>query len=108
MLYLQLNKVAMKTKSQTIRVAIWVILGIGILLTSLALDYTPPIAQNATAASPTQADTATPTAEVQEDAGSTDGIMIVAVVIVLIVIIPILLRRQAWENGKRNRTAPPS
>lgn len=91
----------MKTKSKNIRIAFWVLLGIAIAFTSLALNRTSPMAQEATATPTVMADSIDTAAEVVEDAGSTDGIMLMAVVIVLIVIIPILLRRQAWSNGKR-------
>ena len=101
MLYLESNIAIMKTRSQTFRIAIWVILGITISLSSLALTRPLPLVQEATTA-PTVLTTtvATPVAEVRSDAGSTDGIMLIAVVIVLIVIIPILLRRRTWSNGK--------
>ena len=103
MLYLKFNKATMKIQSRTMRVAFWVMLGLAILLTSLALNRTPPVAQGATATATIQAGTTVPTAGAQDrdDAGSTDGIMITAVLIVLIVIIPILLKRQVWANGKR-------
>ena len=91
----------MKTKSKNIRIAFWVLLGIAIAFTSLALNRPSPMAQEATATPTVMADSIDTAAEVVEDAGSTDGIMLMAVVIVLIVIIPILLRRQAWSNGKR-------
>ena len=91
----------MKTKSKNIRIAFWVLLGIAIAFTSLALNRPSPMAQEATATPTVIADSIDSAAEVVEDAGSTDGIMLMAVVIVLIVIIPILLRRQAWSNGKR-------
>ena len=91
----------MKTKSKNIRVAFWVMLGIAISFTSLALTRPLPTTQETTATPTILADTIASTAEAREDVGSTDGIMILAVVIVLIVIIPILLRRQTWSNGKR-------
>ena len=103
MLYLKFNKATMKIQSQTMRIAFWVMLGLTILFTSLALNRTPPVAQGATATPTIQAGTTVPGAGAQDrgDVGSTDGIMIVAVLIVLIVIIPILFKRQAWTNGKR-------
>jgi len=91
----------MKTKSKNIRIAFWIMLGIAIAFTILALNRPSPIAQEATATPTRQTDTIVAAAEAVEDVGSTDGIMLMAVVIVLIVIIPILLRRQAWSNGKR-------
>jgi hypothetical protein len=76
-------------------------LGLVIAFTSLALNRPSPMDQEATATPTLQADTIVVAAEAVEDAGSTDGIMLMTVVIVLIVIIPILLRRQAWSNGRR-------
>jgi hypothetical protein len=106
MLYLESNIAIMKTGSQTFRIAVWVILGIAILLSSLALTRPLQLVQDATAA-PTALTTAvTATAEARSDAGSTDGIMLMGVVIMLIVIIPILLRRQSWSNGKRKNNLP--
>jgi len=92
----------MKTKSQTVRIAFWVLLGIVILVSSLALNRPLPLAQEATT-TPTASTDRVTTAEARDDVGSTDGIMLMAVVIVLIVIIPILIRWQAWSNrqGKR-------
>ena len=94
----------MKIKAHTIRSAFWIILGVTILFTSLALTRTRPEIQNATATAITQAGTVVATEDVQGGAGSTDGIVVVAAVIVMIVIIPILLRRQAWLNGRRKKS----
>ena len=90
----------MKIKSQTIHIAFWVMLGIAISFTSLALTRPLPLAQDATATPTALTDTIVSVAEAQEEIGSTDGIMLVAVVIVLIIIIPILLRRGTWSNSK--------
>jgi hypothetical protein len=108
MIYLKIINAAMKTKVQITRVFFWIILGIAVLLTNLALNIISPTIQEGTATTPTQTDTIATPAGAQEEAGSTDGLMIMAVLIVLIVIIPILLKRRAWENGKKNRPAPPS
>jgi hypothetical protein len=108
MIYLKIIQANMKKKTQTIRVSLWITLGITILLTNLALDRTGLLAQEATTMAATPMGTAADGAGAQSGAGSTDGIMLVAVMIVLIVITPILLKRRAWENGKRNKTAPPS
>jgi len=93
----------MKTKSKYIRVVFWILLGLVISFTSLALNRPLPKAQDTTATPSAQIDTLTAEVNVSEDVGSTDGIMLMAVVIVLIVITPILLRRQAWSNGKRKK-----
>jgi len=91
----------MKTKSKKIRIAFWVMLGIAIAFTSLALNHLSPTARKATATPTLQAETISAAAEAVEDVGSTDGIMLMAVVVVLIVIIPILLRWRDWANGRR-------
>jgi len=90
----------MKTKSQFIHTAFWVLLGIGILMSSLALNRQLPTAQDTTSTPTAQIDVISTDAETHEDVGSTDGIMILAVAIVLIIITPILLKRQIWSNGK--------
>jgi hypothetical protein len=91
----------MKTKSKNIRIAFWIMLGIAIAFTSLALNRPSPTAQEATATPTVMADSIEAAAEAVEDVGSTDGIMLMAVVIVMIVIIPILLRWRTWANGRR-------
>ena len=98
---LKTRKATMKTGSQTIRTAFWIVLGITIAFASLALNRPLPSAQEATPTPGAQADTIVAAAEAREDVGSTDGIMLLAVAIVLIIIIPILLKRQTWSNGKQ-------
>ena len=93
----------MKIKSPTVRTAFWVLLGIAILVSSLAINRPLSPAQDVTATPTSQIGTIVAEADAREDVGSTDGIMIMAVVIVLIVIIPILLQRKAWSNGKEKR-----
>ena len=90
----------MINKSQSVRVAFWIFLGIAILVSGLALNRPLPAAQNGAAAPDLQAGTIVATAEAVEDLGSTDEIMLVAALIVLIIITPILIRRKAWSNGK--------
>ena len=90
----------MKTASKNFRITIWVMLGLSILFTGLALNRPLPMTQEATATPTAMTDTTDATPKVQEDAGSTDEIMLMAAVIVLIVIVPILLRRSTWANGK--------
>jgi hypothetical protein len=92
----------MKTGSQIMRIAFWVVLGITIAFTSLALNRTllPP-AQDATVTPAQQTSTIIATEETVDEAGSTDEIMLVATCIVVIIIAPILLRRSAWSNKNR-------
>jgi len=101
MIYLAINRYIMKLNSQTIRIVFWIILGIAILLSGLGLSGPLPVAQDATPTPTIISDTIISAAEAREDAGSTDGIVLIAAIIVLIVIVPILLRRQAWSNRKR-------
>jgi hypothetical protein len=91
----------MKITPQNIRIAFWVLLGLVISFASLALSHPQPATQEVTATPTILTDSIVASAEAVEDGGSTDGIMLMAVIIVLIVIIPILLRRQAWSNGKQ-------
>ena len=93
----------METKPKNIRSAFWIMLGLAISFTSLAHNRPVPAAQEATATPTVSTDTIVAAAEAVEDVGSTDGIMLMAVVIVMIVIIPILLRRKAWSNGKQKK-----
>ncbi len=86
---------------QIVRITFWVLLGIAILVSSLAINNPSPRSQDGTVTPDTQISTVTADVETLSEEGSTDGLMIVAVVIVLIVIVPILLKRQVWENGKR-------
>jgi hypothetical protein len=93
----------MKTKSPTVRTAFWVLVGIALSLSSLAINRPFPPAQNGAATPTAQIGTIVAEADAREAVGSTDGIMVMAVVIVLIVIIPILLQRKAWSNGNRKK-----
>ena len=93
----------MKNKSQTVRAAFWVLLGVAILVSGLALNRPLPAAQNETAIPALESSTVIATAEAVEEVGSTDGIIFMASIIVLIIISPILLKRKAWSNGKRKK-----
>ena len=90
----------MKTKTKNIRIALWIMLGLVLSFIGLALNRPGPTIQEIPPTPTLQSGTIVAAAEAVEDVGSTDGIMLMAVVIVLIVIIPILLRRQVWSNGK--------
>lgn len=92
---------SMNTKSKNIRIAFWVVLGLAISFTSLALNRPVSLLQEGTVTPTLQPEATVAAAETVEDVGSTDGIMLMAVVIVAIVIIPILLRRQVWSNGNK-------
>lgn len=80
--------------------AFWILLGLAIAATGLALAGSGPWAQD-------QPATATPAAQAtvegaRQEIGSTDGIVFMAVVIVLVVVLPILLRSKTWSNGGRS------
>ena len=91
----------MKIKPKNIRIAFWIVLGLSITFASLALSRPQPAIQETNATPTIMADSISATAEARGNLGSTDGIMLMAVVIVMIIIIPILLRRQTWANGKK-------
>ncbi|GAB4505586.1 MAG: hypothetical protein Fur0043_25820 [Anaerolineales bacterium] len=76
----------------------WIAL-VALALTSLALAFPFPQVQETLAMS----GEAAPATSLQTDVGSTDGIVLMAIIIVLIILLPILLRRRDWENGKRKK-----
>jgi hypothetical protein len=88
--------IVMKIPFKTLLPFLLIVLGIALAFASAALNLSFPFAQGLT---PTPlAATATPTVVPVEgsQAGSTDGIVLMATLIVLIVFIPILLRRRDW------------
>lgn len=91
----------MRTPSQIIRIFLWTLLGFGLAFTSLALSRPFPQAQDNPATPEALTATLATTARSRSEAGSTDEIVLIAVIIVLIVILPILIRRKDWENGKQ-------
>ncbi|MFZ5911066.1 MAG: hypothetical protein ACOYYU_13725 [Chloroflexota bacterium] len=94
----------MNTHPHPIRLVLWFLLGVALALTSLALNRPFPQALGDAAVTPT-ALTATAQAgsQARADAGSTDGIVLMAVIIVILVILPILLRHKEWGNGRRQK-----
>jgi len=92
----------MKTNLKNVRITFWVIIGLALSFTSLALNHPKSALQEISHTPTLQPSTIVATTETVEGVGSTDGIMLVAVVIVLIVIIPILLRRGTWSNRKQS------
>lgn len=92
----------MKTRPPISRALLWIFL-VALALASLALNRPlPPVQEDALAPAALTAASAVPLPS-RVDVGSTDGIVLMAVIIVLIVILPILLRRKDWENGRRMR-----
>lgn len=91
----------MNTPPHPIRLVFWLLLGGALSLTNLALAPPLPMAQSGAvtpAVSMLASDKQPP-----NDVGSTDGIVLMAVIIVLIVLTPILLRRKDWKNGKQQK-----
>lgn len=95
----------MKTKSKNIRIAFWVLLGLIITFSSLALNRPTPSLQTENPTSTVQAESVVEGSGISDDVGSTDGIMLVAVMIVLIIIIPIIIRQQSWSNDKQKQAS---
>ncbi len=83
------------------RIVLWFLFGVVLVFASLALDRPFLHAQSDTATSTAPTATAEAGFPIRTDVGSTDNIVLVAVIIVLIVVIPILLRRKDWQNGRR-------
>ncbi len=100
--YTWLYTIEMNMRPQIPRVTLWIFL-VALALTSLALNYPFPQAQGDTVTPAAPTATSVAPAQSRADAGSTDGIVLVAVIIVLIVILSILFRRKDWENGKRQK-----
>jgi hypothetical protein len=90
----------MRTLPQSTRIIIWVFVGVILTLTAIALTIpAAPLQNSATAGAMIQA--ATPTTEVPSEVGSTDGVVLIAVVIVLVILIPILFRWKDWTTNAK-------
>jgi len=106
MLYYPLNKVTMRMPALFSRQTLWVILGLALGFSSLAIAPHTPLAQSATTTPVLATQAIETTFETQQDLGSTDGIVFLAVVIVLIVVLPILLRRSTWSQLPQRKKEP--
>jgi hypothetical protein len=88
-----LIEIAMKSILKALRPYLIILIGSTLALASSAINLSEPVGQAATA-------TATPTlasaAKNVSEAGSTNGIVIMASIIVVIVIIPIFWKRRQW------------
>jgi len=93
----------MNTHPHPIRLVFWFLLGVALALTSLALNRPFPQAQGGAVTPTALAATAQAGSQARADAGSTDGIVLMAVIIVILVILPILFRHKEWENGRRQK-----
>jgi hypothetical protein len=94
----------MNTHSHPTRLVLWFLLGVALALASLALNRPFPQAQGGAAVTPAALTATAPAAsQARADAGSTDGIVLMAVIIVILVILPILFRHKEWENGRRQK-----
>jgi len=90
----------MKTRPPHPRYFLWSILGFALAFTSLSLSRPFPPARGNHAAPTALATTSAKLIKESADAGSTDGIVLMAVIIVLIVLLPILFRHRDWENRR--------
>jgi Na+/H+ antiporter NhaC len=95
----------MRSPTRLVRALLWIILGVAVGLANLGADLPRGFAQSAAPLQVSATQTVESLAEIEQDLGSTDGIVLVSVFIVLIVVIPILLRRKAWSNGDKKKTS---
>ncbi|MDK1028297.1 MAG: hypothetical protein QGD96_03075 [Anaerolineae bacterium] len=94
----------MLIKSKIVRIVFWILVGVILTTSSLALRDSERVGQEATGTQTAVTPPATtPTPGVRHELGSTDEIVLITSVIVLIIAVPILLRRQVWLNGKRKK-----
>ncbi len=91
----------MNASPRPARIVLCFLSGVALVFASLALAP-PSLHARAHIATSTAPTAAAPTGSpLRADVGSTDNIVLVAVIIVLIVVIPILLRRKDWQNGRK-------
>ena len=93
----------MQLPARLIRKMLWITLGVAVGLANLAFNLPRGLAHKSTSMSVSATQTLESLAEIEQDVGSTDGIVLVSAFIVLIVVIPILLRRNTWTNGVKKR-----
>ena len=93
----------MQPPARLIRNMLWITLGVAVGLANLAFNPPRGFAHTKTSISMSATQTKESQAEIEQDVGSTDGIVLVSAFIVLIVVIPILLRRNTWTNGVKKK-----
>ena len=104
MLYFSPSLNFMLIKSKIVRIIFWILVGVILTTSSLALRDSENVGQESTGTPTAVTPPATnPTPGARQELGSTDEIVLITSVIVLIIAIPILLRRQVWLNGKRKK-----
>jgi hypothetical protein len=94
----------MKISLRSTSIGLWILAGVVVIMTAVALTIPISPAQNSptagamvgTVSSPPQPDT---------EVGSTDGIVMLAALIALIITVPIILR---WRDWIRNNNKPAS
>jgi membrane protein YdbS with pleckstrin-like domain len=93
----------MKTFSTSTRVVIWILAGVVVIMTAIALTIpTFPYQNSATAGA--MLGTVSSTPQPDSEVGSTDGIVMLAAIITLIITVPIILRWKDWaRKDKKDR-----
>ena len=94
----------MKTPPRSTRIVIWVLVGVVVIMTAIALTIPTPSTQT-TAIEETMVGTDSGTPQSPSEVGSTDGIVMLAALIALIITVPIILR---WRDWIRNNNKPAS
>ncbi len=94
----------MKTSPQFTRIVIWILAGVVVIMTAIALTIpTSPPQISAAAAEVIGIDSSDP--QDATEVGSTDGIVMLAALIALIITVPIILR---WRDWVRSNNKPAS
>jgi len=96
----------MKTSSRSNNIGLWILAGVVIIMTAIALTIPMSPAQNRSAAG-AMVGTVSSTPQPDSEVGSTDGIVMLAALIALIITIPIILHWKDWIRNNNNKTAPP-
>jgi len=93
----------MKTFLVSTRVVIWILAGVIIIITAIALTI-PTFPSHNSAAAGAMVGTVSNAQQPASEVGSTDGIIMLAAIITLIITVPIILRWKDWiRNNKKNR-----
>jgi hypothetical protein len=94
----------MKTSLRSTRVVIWILAGLVVIMTAIALTIpTSPAQISAAAGELVGVDSSDP--QDATEVGSTDGIVMLAALIALIITVPVILRWRDWIRTN-NKPAP--
>jgi ABC-type Fe3+ transport system permease subunit len=95
----------MKSSPRSTRIVIWVLVGVVVIMTAIALTIPTPSTQTSDAqGTMVGADSGTP--QSPSEVGSTDGIVILAALIALIITVPIILRWKDWMRKNKGPASP--